>query len=95
MTDKEENILKTVIEDLMTQLQKADAKAMQDQAKISTLEVTVNQLIIERDQLREASEKHRELNGQLREELRVAYVEADELDKALREVTVKGDTTSG
>ena len=95
MTDKEENILKTVIEDLMTQLQKADAKAMQDQAKISTLEVTVNQLIIERDQLREASEKHREINGQLREELRVAYVEADELDKALREVTVKGDTTSG
>ena len=95
MNYKEENILKTVIEDLMTQLQKADAKAMQDQAKISTLEVTVNQLIIERDQLREASEKHRELNGQLREELRVAYVEADELDKALREVTVKGDTTSG
>lgn len=94
MTPKEKEVLDTVVTDLMAQLQEADLKALQDQAKITTLEVTVNQLIIERDQLKDTSEKHRELNGQLRQELKVAYLEADQLDKALREITsytVTGD----
>jgi cell division protein FtsB len=52
MTDKEKKVLNSVIDDLMLQLQKADLKALQDQAKITTLEVTVNQLKIQIDKLK-------------------------------------------